>query len=46
MLERLYNWHRDITYKWMDILKLDAYELGWIAFIEGVLMVLILQWIF
>jgi hypothetical protein len=46
MLNKLYNWHRDYSYKWIDILKLDSYEVAWIGFGKGVLLVLILQWIF
>lgn len=46
MLNNLMNWHRDLVYKWMDILRIDAYEVGMIGFCKGFLLVLILQWIF
>mgnify|MGYP001185186982 FL=1 len=40
------DWHEDTTEAWIDRLNLSMYGAMWLAFTKGVLVVLLLQWIF
>tara|TARA_B110000444_G_C18390509_1_gene389057 strand:+ start:32 stop:214 length:183 start_codon:yes stop_codon:yes gene_type:complete len=44
MLLDFKDWHEDITEDYAD--KWGVYNIAWIGFIKGILLVLLLQWIF
>ena len=46
MLEKLRNWHETQLFQFQKALQLDDYHMLWIAFAEGVILCLLLQWIF
>ena len=45
-LEKLRDWHEDKINQVMLKLNLDEYTVYWIAFAKGVVLTLLLQWIF
>lgn len=44
-LNQLVKWHENKTLQWMELLRLEAYHMYCIAFIKGVITVLLLQWL-
>ncbi len=45
-LTRLFNWHEDLTYKWVERLQITEYQAMWIAYFKGLITMLFLIWIF
>tara|TARA_E500000178_G_C16966489_1_gene728697 strand:- start:405 stop:545 length:141 start_codon:yes stop_codon:yes gene_type:complete len=46
MLEKIMNAHKEMMYKFIDLMEIDTYELSWICFMKGVLITTLLFWIF
>lgn len=45
-LSKVLEWHEDWTYKWIERFGMTEYHAMWAAFGKGVVLVLLLQWIF
>lgn len=45
MLNKFLKWHEDMVMKWMDLLRLEPYHMYWIAFIKGIILTLLIQWL-
>lgn len=45
-LNRFLNWHEQCTYKWIEKLEITEYQAMWWAFFEGLVLALLLVWIF
>jgi hypothetical protein len=41
-----FAWHREQVDSWQRILKLDSYQLLWIAFLKGLIVGALLFWAF
>ena len=46
ILQKVKDWHENILKTMMGTLDLSMYSALWISFFKGVLVVLLLQWIF
>ena len=46
LLTKLVDWHKGKTHHFQSALRLDDYHMMWISFMKGVILVLLLQWIF
>ncbi len=46
LLRKAWEWHENLTYKWIERLDITEYQAMWFAWFKGILTVLILQWIF
>tara|TARA_Y100000004_G_scaffold127243_1_gene143251 strand:- start:245 stop:391 length:147 start_codon:yes stop_codon:yes gene_type:complete len=46
LLRKIWNWHEDLTYKWIERLQITEYQAMWFAFVKGLVVMLILTWIF
>lgn len=45
-LESILIWHENLTYKWIERLQITEYHAMWIAYIKGIISMLLLWWIF
>lgn len=45
-LRDFFLWHEDLTYKWIERLGINEYHAMWIAYIKGLIVGLLLWWIF
>lgn len=45
-LHKLIDWHQGKLHNFEKSWGLDSYHMMWISFIKGILLVLLLQWIF
>ena len=45
-LKEILDWHEDLTYKWIERLAITEYHAMWIAYGKGLLVGLLLWWIF
>ena len=46
LLRKIWDWHEDLTYKWIERLHMTEYQAMWFAFVKGLVVMLILTWIF
>jgi hypothetical protein len=46
MLNKVKEWHENALHNFQKALRLDDYHMMWLAFGKGVVLVLLLQWIF
>lgn len=44
-LNQLIEWHERKVIGWMTLLQLEPYHIYWIAFVKGIILVLLLQWL-
>jgi len=45
MLSKFIKWHERRVITWMELLQLEPYHIYWIAFIKGIILILLLQWL-
>ena len=46
LLRKIWNWHEDLTYKWIERLQITENQAMWFAFVKGLEVMVILTWIF
>lgn len=46
ILTKVFKWHERKTEWWIDQFGISNYQALWFAFIKGMIVILILQWIF
>jgi hypothetical protein len=45
-LNRFLDWHEALTYKWIERLEITEYHAMWVGYFKGLLLGLLLWWIF
>lgn len=45
-MSKFYKWHKTQVYKFINFLNISEYQAMWIAFIKGILITLLLSYIF
>ena len=45
LLRKIWDWHENLTYKWIERLQITEYQAMWFAFVKGLVVMLILTWI-
>jgi len=45
-LQKLLQWHEDWSYQWIERLGITEYHAMWLSFAEGLVIGLLLAWIF
>ena len=45
-MSKFYKWHKTQVYKFINLLNISEYQAMWMAFIKGILITLLLIWIF
>ncbi len=43
---KIFDWHEDLTYKWIERLEITEYQAMWIGYFKGLILGLLLWWIF
>jgi len=46
LLRKAWTWHENLTNKWIERLQITEYQAMWFAFVKGLIVMLILTWIF
>ena len=46
LLRKVLQWHEDLSYKWIERLEITEYHAMWIAYAKGLILGLLLLWIF
>ena len=46
LLRKVLQWHEDLSYKWIERLDITEYHAMWIAYAKGLILGLLLWWIF
>ena len=45
-ISKFLDWHEDLTYKWIERFGITEYHAMWVAYAKGLILVLLLWWIF